>query len=310
MELKWIFYITTNILNGYFYFGVHRTNPNINDGYIGCGIYRQSDANKIAKNNNQLALAVKKYGYNNFKRTTIKIFPDTEEGKEIAYWYESIIVNEILIKNNMCYNTATGGEFGGIISYKKVYKYDLSNNFIKCYSSVKEAALDVDNVVNINSCIKSIRNCCLNKTKTSFGFIWSYKKLHKKTYKQIKKVGQYSLNGELLKIWNSVKEAENSLNIKNIHSVVAKSNKNKTAGGYIWKYYIGEKNIEKLNNKRLFSRIEKIDMYDKFDNFIKTYDCIKDCIKEYPNLKVSQIVHVINGKIKSTFGYKFKKHIS
>ena len=71
-----------------------------------------------------------------------------------------------------------------------------------------------------------------------------------------------------------------------------------------------KKNIEKLNNKRLFSRIEKIDMYDKFDNFIKTYDCIKDCIKEYPNLKVSQIVHVINGKIKSTFGYKFKKHIS
>ena len=78
MELKWIFYITTNILNGHFYFGVHRTNININDGYIGCGIYRQAQAIENYPFHN----AVKKYGYNNFKRETLFEFPDTEQGRE------------------------------------------------------------------------------------------------------------------------------------------------------------------------------------------------------------------------------------
>ena len=38
MELKNIFYITVNQLNGHFYFGVHLTNPDVFDGYIGCGV--------------------------------------------------------------------------------------------------------------------------------------------------------------------------------------------------------------------------------------------------------------------------------
>lgn len=46
MELKYIVYVTVNLCNGKLYFGVHRTNPDIFDGYIGCGIYRQSNAIK------------------------------------------------------------------------------------------------------------------------------------------------------------------------------------------------------------------------------------------------------------------------
>jgi len=40
MELKNIVYITVNLCNSKFYFGVHRTNPEVFDGYIGSGIYR------------------------------------------------------------------------------------------------------------------------------------------------------------------------------------------------------------------------------------------------------------------------------
>ena len=91
VKYNWIVYITVNILNGHFYFGVHRTNININDGYIGCGIYRQAQAIENYPFHN----AVKKYGYNNFKRTTIKIF-DTE--KE-AYEFEKLIVTPTLLKS-------------------------------------------------------------------------------------------------------------------------------------------------------------------------------------------------------------------
>jgi len=85
MELKNIFYITINLCNGKFYFGVHLTNPEVFDGYIGGGIYRQSLANKdIAFHK-----AVRKYGYDNFKRTTIAIFPGTEEGRKQALALEA-----------------------------------------------------------------------------------------------------------------------------------------------------------------------------------------------------------------------------
>jgi hypothetical protein len=40
MELKYIVYITINLCNGKFYIGVHKTNPDVFDGYIGNGIYR------------------------------------------------------------------------------------------------------------------------------------------------------------------------------------------------------------------------------------------------------------------------------
>lgn len=85
-KLKYIVYITINQCNGKFYIGVHRTNPEVFDGYIGCGIYRPSN---IKKNLKGFHGAVKKYGYHNFKRTTIAAFDDTEEGMLAAYKLES-----------------------------------------------------------------------------------------------------------------------------------------------------------------------------------------------------------------------------
>ena len=71
MEIKYILYITINLCNGKFYIGVHKTNPDVFDGYIGNGIYRENQA----KNRKEpFCKAVLKYGYKNFQRTTIQIF--------------------------------------------------------------------------------------------------------------------------------------------------------------------------------------------------------------------------------------------
>jgi hypothetical protein len=58
-----------------------------------------------------------------------------------------------------------GKKSGNALS-KKVKQFDLNMNFIKEWSSVKEA----EQVIG-----KGISNCALGKTKTSNGFIWKYK---------------------------------------------------------------------------------------------------------------------------------------
>lgn len=40
--MKYIVYKTTNLINNKIYVGVHRTNPDINDGYIGCGVTKKT----------------------------------------------------------------------------------------------------------------------------------------------------------------------------------------------------------------------------------------------------------------------------
>ena len=82
-----------NLKNNKIYVGVHGTeDPNIFDGYIGNSI-------NIFKCNNELKYpkipfhkAVKKYGYNAFKRTTIQIFDTEEEALDLE---EQIVKLEV-----------------------------------------------------------------------------------------------------------------------------------------------------------------------------------------------------------------------
>ena len=49
-----------------------------------------------------------------------------------------------------------------------------------------------------------------------------------------RKVGQYTLEGELIKEFNSIVQASKETKINTIKAVLY--NKQKTAGGYVWKY--------------------------------------------------------------------------
>lgn len=296
--MKYIIYITINLCNGKFYIGVHRTNPNTFDGYIGCGIYRASQATK----DYVLHKAVRKYGYENFKRTIIKIFPDNEEGRKQAFELEAILVNETLLKSKSTYNTALGGRETENLM-KTVYMFDLNGNYLRSFKSAREAAayIQPDNQDNARSAIK---NNCLGTTSSSYGYFWSYTKEF--TYKNecMKEVAQYTINGKFLRTFKSITEAEVALSLNNITQAIYKKG---SAGGYQWRYFEGDtSDIPTLVNVKTKNLFLPIIMFDKSGKIIKKFDCVKQCVNEYPELSASQINRVLNKTIKSHKGYTFK----
>jgi len=93
VNMKYIIYKTTNIINRKIYIGVHATkNPDVFDGYLGSG--------KILKQ------AIKKYGEENFHREILHVFNTPEE----AFDEERRIVNKIFIERRDNYNIKIGGD--------------------------------------------------------------------------------------------------------------------------------------------------------------------------------------------------------
>ncbi len=105
-------YKTTNIINGKFYIGVHKT-TNPNDSYLGSG--------------KRLKLAIEKYGETNFKKEILSIF----DSYKLAYEEEQKLVTNEMISLGNCYNLAPGG-IGGCskMPVSDLTKSKLSNALI------------------------------------------------------------------------------------------------------------------------------------------------------------------------------------
>lgn len=94
-----ILYRTVNIINSKFYIGVHSSNDK-KDKYIGSGV--------------ALKRAIKKYGRENFIKENLFFCKNREDLKEL----EELVVDEVLINSNICYNMTKGGELPPIMTGK------------------------------------------------------------------------------------------------------------------------------------------------------------------------------------------------
>lgn len=299
MELKWIVYITINLCNGKFYIGVHKTNPEVWDGYIGCGVYGKRNANK----NFPLHRAIRKYGAENFKRTIIRIFPDTEEGERQAFDLEAQLVTETLLKSKTCYNASLGGRGGSCSERKRVYQFDLNGEFLRSHESASAAAASLNFRNDLYSATKAIRNNCLGATSSSFGYVWSYKKeFNAPNTGNKREIAQYTLKGKFIRHFNSISEAEALLELNSIKNAITKG---WYCGGYLWRYYDGDNSdIEPYFNPKTKNLILPIKMIDKNGN-ITEYESISKCA-EVNNLSASQINKVLKNIIHTHKGYSFE----
>ena len=75
---KWIVYITVNTVNNKTYIGVHKTDRDDFDGYIGCGVNINRPAS-YKKSKTAFQYAVNKYGVDKFIRSTLFTFDNESD---------------------------------------------------------------------------------------------------------------------------------------------------------------------------------------------------------------------------------------
>ncbi len=292
--MKYIVYKTTNLINGKIYVGVHRTNPDIFDGYIGCGVTKKDRKKKIKG----FPKAVQKYGYENFKRETLYIFPDTEEGKKLAYAKEAEIVNIDFVKRTDTYNLSVGGIISQYEHSRKIAQYTLEGKFIRVWDSIKEAS----QALNLNS----IKQNLSGNSKYCGNYQWKYFNDDMSDISPVEKkeksVYQFDLQGNLIKCWKSIVEAskqfENSISAKtSIWNVC--NNKSNQAYGYFWSYK--NKFVPKNNN-----HLSPVAKYNDKGIFLESYSSIKEAADANGIKSSANIIAAIKGTQKRCGGYRWR----
>lgn len=115
----------------------------------------------------------------------------------------------------------------------KIYQYDLNGNFIREFKNKKEVKeyLKVKNCNIVNSIIQG---------HSSYGFRWSFEKLEKlekleNKSGRVRKVGRYSLDGQLLEVFDKVNDAKRKWGSSAVGCLRGAF---KTSKGFIFKYII------------------------------------------------------------------------
>lgn len=266
--MKYIVYKTTNQVNNYIYIGVHQTqNPEIFDGYLGCGVYTNK-ANTYNKAKTCFQQAVKEFGPKAFRRETLAVFDIAEE----AYLLESLLVNEEFLKRSDVYNMILGGVINAT-SGKKVYMYSSeTGEFIKEFNSCSLAADYV-------GCDSSTISHSIKLNFKVKNFCFSYEKqetidLTEFNFKILQPIYRYLKNGDFDKEYSSLNAAgKDTLDTSAIYIQKA------AILGYLVKdtYYFSyfkEKSYDKARTKYIQNR--PVYQYDEFGNFLKEYSSQKE----------------------------------
>ena len=212
-----VIYLTTNKINGKKYLGKDVQN---NPKYLGSGL--------------DLKKAIKKYGAENFKKTILEVCNNKEElWKREEYWlnyYDVKNNKEFYNRTNKAFGSWEGRKFDPITEETK-QKMSMAHKDIPLSKEHKQAISDA--MLGHSKTEEWKKNLSKSSTE-SFG----------------RKVLQKDLEGNIIKEWNSGKQASQELNLNytainnccrnNAKNISRQRDKNKfgkyTSQSYIWEY--------------------------------------------------------------------------
>lgn len=127
---------------------------------------------------------------------------------------------------NKMYYFGISNTFNKPLNMGPVYQYDLDGKFIKKWDNQSQARSALGISTSIGNSINANQVCG--------GYQWTreYFESIPPKKKRARKVGRYSLEGELLEVYDSVRKAKEAYS----GSQNALRRKQNTANGYIWKY--------------------------------------------------------------------------
>ena len=124
---------------------------------------------------------------------------------------------------------------------------------------------------------------------------------------KLKKVGQYTYDGSLIKVWSCISEASEALKCayQNIKRAI---DEKKSAKGFIWCFYEGKDTIEPYIMWKGNHYDKAVEQYDKNMNLLATYPTITAAGKAIGK-SAWNISNCLNGKVKAAYGFiwKFKQ---
>lgn len=259
--------------------------------------------------------AMKKYP--SFKKEIIEYCSEELVDEREKYWiafYDSS-------NRNKGYNRDSGGNSNKRLSedlkrelskkHKGLYdvpvlQYDLRGNFLKEWPS-QRSVLDELGI--------SVNACCKGRQKTAGGYQWRNKGDDRPVTDIYNPIEQYDLQGNLIKVWETIEEASEKTGVSKTGIVTCCSNKNKSAGGFQWKYRLDVRVVGKYTKQKSPTAFKKgrksynagvgrkVSQFDLQGNFIRIWDCIATAQKE---LKIFGISKCCKKETKTAGGFQWK----
>ena len=116
-----------------------------------------------------------------------------------------------------------------------------------------------------------------------------------------KKVKQYSVSGQLIKCWNSIKDVCDFYEVQYSGIIGTCTGLQKTCIGYVWRYENDDFNKFDCTNHNT----RKVIKYDMCGNFISEYASITEAAQEN-NASISHVSHCCMGKNKTCKGFVYR----
>lgn len=277
--------------------------------YIGKRSYAGSDItkDKYCGSGRYCDFYFKKHGIK-LGETYTKEIIEINSNKKINSNREMYWVGDLWNTDPLCKNLIPGGNWSENDVFKKaVIQYDLFGNEIARYESQLEAASSVglQNSGGISKCciLKSLNN-------ESGGYVWRFETdpltIFEKDQIIVRHmpVQQFSKNGELINVFNTIKDASDSLKIDNASICACCNRIRNSAGGFIWRY--AKDVISKEDLEKRFYEIIKIQQFDLSGNFIATHSSLKDAAKSV-NGNWQHIQKCCNRLKPTAYGYIWRR---
>ena len=290
-------YMATNKINGKSYIGQtkdfeHRKKTHIQrrDGYC--------DPNSIFHK------ALDKYGADNFEWTILATIP----GKELANAFERYFIAVYNTFKPNGYNLTKGGDGGSMWNAIPIVRLTPDGKFIKRYDCAADTIADGF----YNGCaIRCCRKPYMEVNGSIFMFEEDYKKYgpRKKAKKprfdyQKRAIYQCDMDGNLIKKFDRIADAEEELGIGHSHIVGCARGTYKTASGFIFVYPedFPIKDIESKKKKKAGCKVAKVDK--ETGEILAIYDRMVDAAKDVGGTHKG-IWKAVRGQTKTAYGFKW-----